>query len=128
MLPEPVGVLSGTVIGVVFVAAGASKLSALTEWRASATDMRVPVVVSALVPWLEVMLGALVIARIGLPWTGWAVVVVLAVFTAAIVRQLLAGYRPGCGCFGQRSVAPIGARHVVRNVVLMVVAAVAALG
>lgn len=128
MLPEPLGIIAGTIIGVIFVAAGASKLSSVEQWRASARDMGVATWISGLVPWAEIVLGGLVIARIGLPWSAWAVVAVLGLFTGVIVRQLLRGYRPGCGCFGQRSATPLGPRHVVRNAVFIALGVLAALG
>lgn len=128
MLPEPLGVLAGTVVGVVFVIAGAAKLSSLTQWQRSARDMGVPRVLSPVVPWIEVILGGLVTARVGLPWSAFATTLLLGLFTAVILRRLLSGYRPGCGCFGERSPAPLGARHVVRNVVLTALSVCAVLG
>lgn len=128
MLPEPFGIIAGTIIGVIFVAAGASKLSAVEQWRASARDMGVATWISGLVPWVEIVLGGSVIGRLGLPWSAWAVVAVLALFTLVILRQLLRGYRPGCGCFGERSAAPLGARHVMRNAVFIVIGVLAAIG
>ncbi len=53
--------------------------------------------------------------------------VTLGVFTALIVARLREGKRPACACFGAWSAKPIGAGNVVRNGVLMAVAAVAAL-
>ncbi|MEU4338750.1 MauE/DoxX family redox-associated membrane protein [Micromonospora lupini] len=51
----------------------------------------------------------------------------LGVLTAAIVGALRRGARPACRCFGVGA-APIGARHVTRNVVLAVVALLGLLG
>lgn len=128
MLPEPLGIIAGTVIGVIFVAAGSSKLSSVEQWRVSARDMGVPSSLGGLVPWVEIVLGGLVIARIGLPWSAWAVVVVLIGFTVVILRHLLRGYRPGCACFGERSATPLGARHVARNATFIAIGVLAALG
>ena len=128
MLAEPIGIIAGTIIGVIFVAAGASKLSAVEQWRASVRDMGVATWVGGLVPWVEIVLGGVVIARIALPWSAWAVVAVLIGFTVVILRQLLRGYRPGCGCFGQRSATPLGARHVMRNAIFIVIGVLAAVG
>lgn len=128
MLPEPLGIIAGTAIGVILVAAGASKLSSVEQWRASARDMGVATWISGLVPWVEIVLGGAVIARIALPWSAWAVVAVLVGFTVVILRQLMRGYRPGCGCFGQRSATPLGARHVIRNAIFIVIGVLAAIG
>ncbi|MFG3599486.1 MauE/DoxX family redox-associated membrane protein [Micromonospora chersina] len=45
----------------------------------------------------------------------------LGVLTAAIVRALRHGARPACRCFGAGD-APIGARHVARNLALVAAA------
>ncbi|MGW5559222.1 MauE/DoxX family redox-associated membrane protein [Micromonospora sp. NPDC003944] len=51
----------------------------------------------------------------------------LGVLTAAIVGALRRGARPACRCFGAGD-APIGARHVVRNLALTTVALLGLLG
>ena len=51
---------------------------------------------------------------------------VLTVFTAAIVAALRRGDHAPCRCFGPK-IAPLGRRHVVRNGLLFVVVAGAAL-
>lgn len=128
MLPEPLGVLAGTVIGVIFVVAGAAKLSSLQRWRASAVAMGSPGLLAVAVPWMELALGAMVAARVAIPWSALGIVVMLVAFTALIARHLLKGYRPGCGCFGERSSVPLSGRHLVRNGVFLVLAVAAALG
>ena len=51
----------------------------------------------------------------------------LAVFTAAIGVNLARGRKPECRCFGQVAAAPIGPKTLVRNAVLLAVAALASL-
>ncbi|MFB9236646.1 MauE/DoxX family redox-associated membrane protein [Plantactinospora siamensis] len=51
-----------------------------------------------------------------------AAAALLAVLTGAILAALRRGRRPACHCFGTAG-APIGPRHVVRNVLLFLVAA-----
>ncbi|MEV6770967.1 MauE/DoxX family redox-associated membrane protein [Nocardia sp. NPDC051030] len=73
-------------------------------------------------------------AAIGMlpPWTALAAsvlaVLLLAGFTAAVVRLLRLGKRPVCSCFGAASAAPIGTRTVVRNGVLLAVGLVTIAG
>ncbi|MFF2392840.1 peroxiredoxin family protein [Nocardia sp. NPDC058114] len=52
----------------------------------------------------------------------------LAGFTAAIVRLLLRGERPSCSCFGAASSAPIGHATLVRNGLLLALAALVTVG
>jgi uncharacterized membrane protein YphA (DoxX/SURF4 family) len=84
--------------------------------------------VAAVVPWFELVLGALLVSGLLSPWIELAAVGVLIVFTIVIVRRLLDGSRPPCACFGSRSKRPLGRRHVLRNVGLLAVAVVAAIG
>ncbi|MEV4202808.1 MauE/DoxX family redox-associated membrane protein [Micromonospora globbae] len=51
----------------------------------------------------------------------------LAVLTAAVVGALRRGARPACRCFGSAD-APVGPRHVARNVALAAVAVLGLLG
>ena len=51
-------------------------------------------------PWFEVALGALLIAGIGLRWTGIAASTLLAVFIAAMTRAYILHMEIMCGCFG----------------------------
>jgi hypothetical protein len=51
--------------------------------------------------------------------------VLLAAFTALLAWHLRADERPPCACFGGSSQRPIGARDIVRNIVLLVLVVVA---
>ncbi|MFE4623618.1 MauE/DoxX family redox-associated membrane protein [Streptomyces mirabilis] len=53
---------------------------------------------------------------------GFVLTLLLAAFTTGIVRTLRSGTKASCACFGA-STAPIGRRHVVRNTVLLALAA-----
>jgi hypothetical protein len=63
----------------------------------------------------------------------WRPVVALAagamllVFTVLLVVRLAQGRRPPCACFGAWSTRPVGPGSVVRNVVLIALALIAAL-
>ncbi|NNH74037.1 redoxin domain-containing protein [Nocardia uniformis] len=54
--------------------------------------------------------------------------VLLIVFTVAIIRLLRAGKRPACSCFGAASSVPIGWATVVRNGLLMVLVVAVGVG
>ncbi|MFD4351112.1 MauE/DoxX family redox-associated membrane protein [Nocardia sp. NPDC058519] len=67
-----------------------------------------------------------------LPWTagiaGAVSLLLLTVFTAAIVRLLLRGEHPNCSCFGAVSAGPIGPATLVRNGLLVMLAALVTVG
>ncbi len=120
-----IGRLAAVVLGAVFVVAGAAKLADGAAWPSRAAAMGVPRQVARLVPWWELVLGALLVVGAGRPWPALAAAATLLAFTAAIVRLLATGRRPVCACFGVWSARPLGGRHVVRNAVLLALAAVA---
>ena len=68
--------------------------------------------------------GALKLAA-GPRWTAQAAAM-LVVFTVVLVVRLAEGRRVPCACFGARSARPIGVGSVVRNLVLIALALVAA--
>src|SRR5687767_14914168 len=103
------------VVGVVLLAAGATKLAD-----------RSPDVPRAL-PWFEVALGAALVAGVGGRWTAVPAVLLLAAFTAVVARRLRAGDPAPCGCFGELSKQPVSYRTLVRNVALVLLAVVGAL-
>ena len=114
-------------VGVVLLCAGAAKLFQ-PAWTATAAAFGAPPLVARALPAVEVLLGALLIAGIGLPWTSLAALVLLAGFTAAVAAQMVRGKAVPCGCFGETSSAPVGRDTLIRNLVLCWLAAMAVRG
>lgn len=121
-----VALVASIVVGFAFVLAGASKVAAGPAWPATAREMGAPAITVPFVPWIELAVGACLIAQLAVPVPAVAAVVLLVVFTALIVAHLARGRRPSCACFGSWSAQPIGAVHVVRNVILIALAVAAA--
>jgi hypothetical protein len=119
--------IASVVVGVVFVVASITKLAKPGLWRAQSTDLGVPWVVAAGVPYAEAVVGAVLLSQWQRPVFAWSAVVMLAAFTALLAAKLAQGERPPCACFGSFTAAPIGPANVVRNLVLMAVAVAAAL-
>jgi hypothetical protein len=59
--------------------------------------------VSVLLPWFELILGAMLIGSLLLPVSAIAAAILLAVFTAALFVNLMRGRPISCGCFGRES-------------------------
>jgi uncharacterized membrane protein YphA (DoxX/SURF4 family) len=123
-----VGRTAALVLGLVFVVAGGGKVSRAREWPAQAAQLGAPRRLAPLVPWWEIVVGALLVAGVGWPWPVLAAGVTLVVFTVLILRVLARGEHPPCACFGAWSAAPLGMRHVVRNVAFLAVAGLAVAG
>jgi hypothetical protein len=122
-------------IAVVFAVSAFSKLRSRPSYRAFALWLAGLPVLSA--RGRKGAAPAVAAAEVGivlllaLPWTVraglLAATAALAVFTAGTLVILRRGVREPCQCFGAATV-PMGARHVVRNALLCVVAAVGASG
>jgi hypothetical protein len=123
-----IAVVAGAIVGIAFLLAGGTKLRAGPSWPDEAHEMGAPGWVVPVLPWFELVLGGLLVAQLGLPVTAVMALALLGAFTALIIRRLAQGRHPPCACFGAWSRRPLGWRHVVRNVVLMALALVAALG
>lgn len=123
----PVAVVAAVVVGAVFVVAGAAKLVNRENWAAQATGLRVPRSVARPVPWLEVLLGALLITQVARSYVASIAALMLVAFTVLILARITQGERPPCACFGGWGATPLGAWHVVRNAALITMAMTAAL-
>jgi thiol-disulfide isomerase/thioredoxin len=84
--------------------------------------LRAPVRV--LIPVLELGIAITLLPALSAWGAAVGALVLLLVFTAAIVVNLVRGRRPDCHCFGQLSSAPVSWKTVLRNGALMAAAAV----
>ena len=113
-------------VGLVLLLSGALKLVGRDVWVAQARTLGLPKPAVALVPVLELVLGALLVADLGRRVTAAITVGLLLAFTVFLVRLLVTGRRPPCACFGALSRQAIGWGSIVRNGVLILLALVAA--
>lgn len=120
-----VGTVASVLVGLVFVVAGASKLAAGERWPAQASDLGAPAWVAALLPWTELVVGALLIVQLFVPWPAVVAIVMLLGFSALLALRMQDADRPSCACFGQWSDSEIGAGHLVRNGVFLALAVLA---
>ena len=122
-----VAVLLRGLVGVVFLVSGTLKVRQ-PSWVATAAAFGTPRPFIPVLPWAEIVLGALLVAQVGGPWPPLAALVLLAVFTAAAAWHLVRGDAVPCGCFGSSSTRPVDAVTITRNLALcaLALAAVAA--
>lgn len=110
-----VALIASILLGLTFVVAGGAKIAAGPSWPVHVRDLGVPMFVAPVLPWVELTIGALLIAQLFQPFAAWAAIGLTAAFSALIIRRLSQGRRPVCACFGAWSAKPIGPRHLVRN-------------
>ncbi len=80
------------------------------------------------VPWIEIVIGALLIAQVATAPVSIVALIVLQIFTLLIIVNLGRGHRPVCACFGSWSSKPLGWGHIMRNVAFMMLAVLAYVG
>jgi uncharacterized membrane protein YphA (DoxX/SURF4 family) len=122
---EGIAEIARIAVGVVLIAAGVLKLVEGPGWLKQAADMGVARPLALVVSYVELVIGALLVVGLFMPWTAVAALGLLAAFTYVIVKRLRDGSRPPCACFGSGSKRPLGAYHVARNLALVLVAVVA---
>ena len=119
--------VASILLGVVFLASGASKIAAGPAWPEQARGLGAPSFVVPLLPWFEIVLGAVLVMQLAPVPAAAIALVVLVGFTALIVRRLSQGQHPPCACFGTWSTKPLGRGHVLRNLGFIALALVALL-
>ena len=115
---------SAVVLGAVFLASGALKIRD-PSWPEAARVLGAPSFIIPVIAPLELGLGALLVVGLARGPAAIASLGLLVAFTVMLVKAIRAGDRPVCACFGVFSARPIGIWSVVRNVVLLILAAVA---
>ena len=117
--------VAAILLGLVFLVSGGSKLAAGPAWPEQARALGAPPAVVPVLPWLEIVLGALLVVQLAPVLAAAIALAVLVAFTALILRRLAEGEHPPCACFGAWSAKPLGRGHVARNVGFMVLGVVA---
>ncbi len=133
--------LAGRVLlGVVFIYAAYSKVHFNGSWHlrdyyflfAMGIDSykMLPLAVvesmAKVLPWLELMLGVLLIVGAGVRWVGLLATALLVVFMIALAHAALGGLEINCGCFGNNSVKP--GTELIHDAGLLAVALAVTLG
>lgn len=108
------------VLGVVLVASGLLKARD-PGWPAAARAFGAPRPVVRVLPWVEVVLGVALAAQFR--WAAAAALVLLAAFSVPVARHAARRTGVPCACFGARSRRPVTWATVVRNLVLVALAA-----
>ncbi|GAB3259686.1 hypothetical protein GCM10027425_22270 [Alteromonas gracilis] len=78
-------------------------------------------------PWVELVLGAGLLVGADLPFrvTAWAALALTLGFAGLVAVALVRGRRPACHCFGATDAEPISSATLVRNLLLVALAAYA---
>jgi uncharacterized membrane protein YphA (DoxX/SURF4 family) len=105
-------------VGVVLVLAGFAKLRQ-PAWAATAERFGTPRPLVPVVPWAELVIGALLVSGAGGRIPVFVALALLGAFTGVMAARLSAGEHSPCGCFGTAAPAPLGRDALVRNGILL---------
>ncbi len=119
-------VVASIIVGVAFLLAGAAKIAAGQRWPTQAAALGAPRIVVPVLPWAEIVVGALLCAQVARPVIASLAALMLVAFSALLAIRLGQGERPPCACFGSWSAKPLSWKHLARNGVLLALAVVAA--
>lgn len=112
--PRVLMLLGRMALGVIFVFAAFTKLYFNGGWHFGDYQFFFSMVISSynilptwavqpaaqILPWFELLLGLLLLAGIGLRWTGLMACAMLLIFIGAMTRAYMNGLEIMCGCFG----------------------------
>lgn len=108
-------VLAAVLLGAVFLLSGILKIAAPVQWRDHSSGLGVPRPIATLVPFVELAVGAMLVAQVARRPIAVCATLLLVAFTVLLVVRLQQGLRPPCACFGALSSKPIGWSDVARN-------------
>ncbi len=138
--PRVLLVLGRVALGAIFLYAAYSKLYFDGAWHlhdyhfffAMAIDsykmlpLSVVEWMARILPWFELLLGALLIIGIGVRWVGSITTALLLVFIGAMTRAKILGLEINCGCFGNNE--KLGTATLIRDSSLLVLALAVTIG
>ncbi|MEO6124716.1 MAG: MauE/DoxX family redox-associated membrane protein [Ilumatobacteraceae bacterium] len=117
--------IASIVVGAALLVAGGAKIAAGPAWPVQARGLGAPAAVIPFVPWIEIVVGALLCAQIARPIPAVLALVMLVVFSGLLALRLSRGQHPQCACFGSWSAKPLSWRHLARNSALITAAVIA---
>jgi len=111
------------VLGLIFIYAGAEKISDPEAFAVSISNYRLlPVATlnffAITLPWIELVTGLLILFGIAVKENSSIIFLMLLVFTITIVISLFRGLSIDCGCFGKGS--QIGLLKLGENILMLV--------
>ncbi len=109
------------IVGTVFIVASIDKISVPDAFAESIHAYRlVPDaavnVLALIIPWLELLCGVFLVAGVKLRAGTLLSLVLLVIFTLAIISALVRGLNIDCGCFGREHATPVSWGKVFEDI------------
>ena len=111
-------------LGGVFEWSAMMKLVSRDRWQVAGTPFAtgkaaIDELVRRWLPYVELVVGLLLILRMATLFGAIAALVMLVAFSVSIAQVLASGQRPPCLCFGSSQPRPISWKTLMRNLVLI---------
>lgn len=111
--------LLAAIVGAAIAVAGAMKMVDRTRWMQDAAAQGVWKPVASVLPFVELVLGALLVVVPPSAVVLGSSTLLLLIFTAFLVAQIATKSAVPCACFGSRSRRAPSMRDVARNIAMM---------
>jgi uncharacterized membrane protein YphA (DoxX/SURF4 family) len=120
-------VLTSRSTGILFIFAATGKL--LSQSKLKRTVHALPLsflpvngvaVITKALPWIELLLGTLLIMGAFLPYTAWVSITLLCVFSLVAILAVMKGANIPCSCFGGTSDEILSLKTVARNLIFII--------
>lgn len=118
--------ICAAIVGALIAVAGATKATDYKQWMKDARAQHVWPAVAAVLPLVELLLGALLVVLTPSPGVLGAATLLLLVFTAFLIAQIASKSTVPCACFGSKSTRPPSRRDVLRNIAMIALLFIAA--
>jgi len=119
--------LLGRLTGILFIFAGTGKLLSLGKLEQTMHALPVSFlpgnaidVITKALPWIEFLLGTLLILGAFLPYTAWISIILLFVFNLVAILAVVKGVNIPCSCFGGNSDEILSLQTIARNFVFVI--------
>jgi hypothetical protein len=123
-----VGLVARSVVGLLLLAAAVAKARDLASFRRGLSGYgvrgRLAAVTAPVVPTIEAVLGALLVAGLAVPPAAAASAVLFGVFSGVQLRTYLRGSRVPCHCFGEAPLETVSWATVARGMLLVLLSLV----
>lgn len=113
-------------LAVVFILSGLDKINDLASFSQSIENYRIlPFsvinIIAIIVPWIELIAGSLLLLGFYIKENSTLILLLLFVFTAAIISAVLRDLDIDCGCQGTFDGQKVGILKIIENIALMIV-------
>ena len=113
-------------LALIFILSGLEKINDLNAFAQSIENYKIlPIavinIVAIIIPWIEVVAGSLLLLGISIKENSLIILILLLIFTVALIFALAKGLNINCGCQGSIYAQRISIAKILENVSLIII-------